>query len=73
MVQGTSIREGQVYAKQFDSFIRSTGWMVQAISLPVRSLPHAHLVNVKDPSDTKMVSCKTLADSRYFRLMPQRR
>jgi hypothetical protein len=73
MRQEAQVREGQRYAKVYATFDSTKGWEVRSICKRVVPLPHAKLVNLEDPSDIRMVSCGTVADDRYFRLMSEPR
>ncbi len=73
MRQEAQVRKGQRYAKVFGIFDSTKGWEVRSICRRVVPLPHARLVNLEDPSDIRMVSCGTVADDRYFRLMSEPR
>jgi hypothetical protein len=69
MRQEAQVREGQRYAKVLATFASTMGWEVRSICKRIVSLPHAQLVNLEDPTDIRMVSCGTVADDRYFKLM----
>jgi hypothetical protein len=65
------IQKGQRYAKVSGRTDFRSGWEVRSIVVPVESLPHAYLVNLDDPNDVRTISCRTIADSQFFRLMGQ--
>ncbi len=69
MRRKSRVAEGQRYAKVYDRHGYRSGWEVRSIVVPVELLPHARLVNLDDPGDIRTVSCLTIADSRYFRLI----
>ena len=69
MQQNTGVKEGQRYAKIYGQPDYRSDWEVSSIVAVFKSLPHARLVNVDDPQDVRIVSCDTVADRRYFRLM----
>ncbi len=71
MRRQAQIQEGQRYAKVSGRTGFRSGWEVRSIVVPAESLPHAYLVNLDDPSDVRTISCLTIADSQYFRLMGQ--
>jgi hypothetical protein len=71
MRQEAPVRKGQRYAKVLGTSDSTVGWEVRSICKRIVSLPHAQLVNLADPSDVRMVSCGTVADDRYFRLMSE--
>ena len=74
MDQAIRVREGQCYAKISDHPGRTMLWDVKSVSAQFLSLPHARLVNQKDPRDIRTISCDTIADGRFFKLVsePQR-
>ncbi len=65
------VAEGQRYAKVYGRSGYRSDWEVRSIVVPVVSLPHARLVNLDDPGGIRKVSCLTIADSQYFRLIGQ--
>ena len=69
MDQAIQVREGQYYAKVFDSLGCGMLWEVKSVSARFLSLPHAQLVNQEDPHDIRMISCDALADGRFFKLL----
>ncbi len=71
MRRQAQIQEGQRYAKVSGRTGFRSGWEVRSIVVPAESLPHAYLVNLDDPSDVRTISCLTIADSQYFRLIGQ--
>ena len=74
MGRAIQVREGQCYAKVSDSPGCAMLWGVQSVSAQFLSLPHARLVNQEDPRDIRTISCNTIAEGRFFKLVsePQR-
>ncbi len=74
MGQAIQVQEGQYYAKVFDGSGCGMLWKVKSVSTRFLSLPHARLVNQEDPRDIRMISCDTIADGQFFKLVsePQR-
>ena len=74
MDQAIQVREGQYYAKVFDGPGCGMLWEVKSVSARFLSIPHARLVNQEDPRDIRMISCDTIADGQFFKLVsePQR-
>lgn len=68
MKHTTQVEEGQCYRKVLDGSSLQSNWEVRSIVVPIEDLPHAHLVNVNDPGDIRMVSCSTIANRQYFEL-----
>ena len=78
-----SVQKGQRYQAVFNFLrqdihfnirTRPPVWEVQSVStrfLSIPPIPHARLVNEKDPSDIRMVSCAAIADGRSFKLVGQ--
>jgi hypothetical protein len=64
-------QEGQCYAKVSGRPGFRSGWEVRSIVVPAESQPHAYLVNLEDPNDVRTISCLTIADSQYFKLIGQ--
>ena len=71
MRRQAQIQEGQRYAKVSGRTGFRSGWEVRSIVVPAESLPHAYLVNLDDPNDVRSISCLTIADSQFFKLMGQ--
>lgn len=71
MRQTFRVREGQRYAKIHGRPGFKSGWEVRSIVAEVKSLPHALLVNLDDPQDIRTISCNTIADRQYFKLIGQ--
>ena len=80
MRHAVEIQKGQRYEKVFKFLGRNnrfkvrgrpTVWEVRSVSARFLSVPHAWLVNQDDPRDFRLVSCNTLADSRYYKLVCQ--
>ncbi len=71
MKQRTQIQEGQHHEKIYGLPGFRSGWEVRSIADQVASLPHAVLVNLDDPRDTRTISCLTIANPLFFKLMSQ--
>jgi len=71
MRRQAQIQEGQRYAKVSGRPGFRSGWEVRSIVDKAEPAPHAHLVNLDDPRDVRTISCLTIADSQYVRLMGQ--
>ncbi len=65
------VREGQCYAKVLNNANLTMLWEVQSVSPQILSLPHARLVNQEDLRDIRTVSCDTIADDRFFKLVSE--
>lgn len=69
--QRFNVKEGQRYAQQLSFQQRASIWKVGAILGSDPSIPHARLVNVADPLQTKTISCFTLRDRMYYELIAE--
>ena len=71
MVQRLDVKEGQRYAQRLNIQQRASIWKVGAILAIDPSIPHARLINVADPYQTKTISCNALRDRTYFELIAE--
>ena len=69
MAQRFNVREGQRYVQRLGLNYRPSIWQVGSIKASAVPIPHALLVNVNDPLQTKTISCPTLADRIYYELL----
>ena len=68
MTRRVSVQEGQRYVQRFRIKNRPAIWKVGSVK-ESGSIPHARLVNVEDPLQTKTISCTTLIDCSFFELL----
>lgn len=71
MVQRFDVKEGQRYAQRLSVQKRASIWKVGAILAIDPSIPHARLINVADPLQTKTISCFALRDRLYYELVAE--
>ncbi len=71
MAQKLRVREGQRYAQRLSMQHRVAVWKVGSILSSTVPIPHARLINVQDPLQTKTISCTTLADRVYYQLVSE--
>ena len=71
MVQRFNVKEGQRYAQRLSVQQRVSVWKVGAILATDPSIPHARLINVADPLQTKTISCFALRDRAYYELIAE--
>lgn len=71
MMQRINVKEGQRYAQRLSVQQRASIWKVGAILAIDPSIPHARLINVADPLQTKTISCYTLRDRLYYELVAE--
>ncbi len=71
MAQTLRVREGQRYAQRLSLQHRTAVWKVGSILSSTLAIPHACLINVQDPLQTKTISCTTLVDRLYYQLVSE--
>ncbi len=71
MAQTLRVREGQRYAQRLSMQHRTAVWKVGSILSSTLAIPHACLINVQDPLQTKTISCTTLANRMYYQLVAE--
>ncbi len=71
MAQKLRVREGQRYAQRLSMHHRFAVWKVGFILSNTLAIPHACLINVQDPLQTKTISCTTLVDRVYYQLVSE--
>ncbi len=71
MTQKLRVREGQRYAQRLSLQHRTAVWKVGSILSSTLTIPHACLINVQDPLQTKTISCTTLVDQVYYQLVSE--
>jgi len=71
MVQRIDVREGQRYAQRVTVRERASVWKVGAIVATGPKIPHARLINVADPLQTKTISCFALRELMYYELIAE--
>ncbi len=77
MVQRIDVREGQRYAQRLTVRERASVWKVGAIVATGPNvatgpkIPHARLINVADPLQTKTISCFALRELMYYELIAE--
>lgn len=71
MAQRYSVSEGQRYVQRRGLHYRPSIWKVGSIKAGTGQIPHALLINVDNPLETKTISCPTLADKIYYELIAE--
>ncbi len=71
MPQTLRVREGQRYTQRLSMQHRTAVWKVGSILSSTVAIPHALLINVQDPLQTKTISCTTLANRMYYQLVAE--
>jgi hypothetical protein len=65
------VREGQRYVQFPGTGSRPTVWEVRSIQAGTAVMPHARLINVEDPLRKKTISCTTLANPTFYKLVAE--
>lgn len=65
------VEVGQTYAQVVGPHYATPLWRVARLYGDGSSIPHAYLVRVNNQLQTKTVSCVTLANLRFFKLIPE--
>jgi len=60
------VRKGQQYAQFFRSSSFPQIWTVERVFYDTVRVPHAFLVNRKERTSTKTISCSTLVDKMQY-------
>ena len=68
MAQPQSVIAGQRYIKYYKLSSDCTEWKVLSVSDMDEPIPHAQLVNCKDPFDMRTVSCAEIVEGGSFGL-----
>ncbi len=71
MAQKFRVRKGQRYAQRLSMQQRAMVWKVGSILSSTLAIPHARLINVQDPLQTKTISCTTLVNHVYYELVAE--
>lgn len=71
MTSRYEVEEGQRYVQRMKTAHRLAVWKVGSIHSKAVPIPHARLVNVADPLQTKTISCTTLANKFYYELIAE--
>jgi hypothetical protein len=69
MQRHINVQVGQRYFQAFAYSSHNQIWEVRSIHSDGEQAPHARLVNVSNPSETKTLSCAALDDQHSFRLL----
>ncbi len=69
MTRRPKVREGQLYRKLFRDRASSRTWEVEIIYEDAALIPHARLVNIRDPMDTRTLSCGALTNRKDYELV----
>ena len=73
MAQASAVSAGQHYIKSYNLTRECTEWRVVSVKAVGSAPPHAQLVNCRDPSDMRTVSCAELTGGGVFDLAEESR
>ena len=68
---GAEVQRERRAAQRLSAQKRASIWKVGAILATDPSIPHARLVNVADPLQTKTISCYALRDRAFYELIAE--
>ncbi len=66
-----NVKEGQVYTDLPSNRPGSRLWKVECFCGNVMEVPHARLIDVKDPTSSKVISCRALKGRTYYQLVSE--
>lgn len=66
-----SVKEGQIYTDVPHNSPGSRLWKVESFCGNVMEVPHARLIDVKDPTSSKVISCRALKGRSYYQLVSE--
>jgi hypothetical protein len=69
MARRTRVKEGQVYTDLPSSHPGSRLWKVESLSENAMQVPHARLIDLRDPTGTKTISCRALTSRAHYQLV----
>jgi hypothetical protein len=65
-----TVFEGQCYSQRLVNWnSQYLIWRVKSICDTAMRMPHARLVNVRDPLETRTISCRTLINRAFYELV----
>ncbi len=73
MAQASAVSAGQHYIKSYNLTRECTEWRVVDVKAVGSAPPHSQLVNCRDPSDMRTVSCAELTEGGVFDLAEESR
>ncbi len=69
MALQSKVKEGQVYTDLPSNRPGSRLWKVESFCENAMEVPHARLIDLRDPTSTKMISCRALKGRTYYELV----
>ncbi len=71
MALQSKVTEGQVYTDLPSNRRGLRLWKVESFCENAMGFPHARLIDLRDPTTTKMISCSALKDRTYYELVSE--
>ena len=71
MALQSKVKEGQVYTDLPSNRPGSRLWKVESFCENALEVPHARLIDLRDPTSTKMISCRALKGRTYYELVSE--
>ncbi len=65
------VKEGQVYTDLPSNRPGSRLWKVESLRENAMEVPHARLIDLRDPISTKTISCRALKSRTYYELVSE--
>ena len=69
MAPQSKVKEGQVYTDLPSNRPGSRLWKVTSFCENAMQVPHARLIDLRDPTSTKTISCQTLTSRAHYQLV----
>ncbi len=71
MTLQSKVKEGQVYTDLPSNRPGSCLWKVESLRENAMEVPHARLIDLRDPTSTKTISCRALKSRTYYELVSE--
>ena len=71
MALHANVKEGQVYTDLPYNRPGARLWKVDGFCGEMMAVPHVRLIDVKDPTATKVISCQALKGRSYYQLVSE--
>ena len=63
----TTVNAGDFYSQKFKYWnSHYLVWRVKSVSNTAMDMPHAQLINVRDPFETRTISCRILTNAVFY-------
>ena len=68
-----TVSAGEFYSQRLENWAsHHLVWRVKSVSNTAMDMPHAQLINVRDPFETRTISCRTLANTAFYQRLEGR-